>query len=65
MVGRESVEEAVRRLPSRERAVLHPRFFEDWSQSRVVRRTGGSRTHVPPLPTRTCARVRHETPAAR
>ncbi|GGQ92407.1 SigB/SigF/SigG family RNA polymerase sigma factor [Streptomyces flaveolus] len=65
VVDRESVKEAVRRLPSRERAILYLRFFEDWSQSRIARRMGISQMHVSRLLTRTCARIRHETLAAR
>jgi RNA polymerase sigma-B factor len=61
----ESVKGAVRRLPSRERAVPRLRFFEDWSQSRIARRMGISRLHVSRLLDRTCARIRHETLAAR
>ncbi|MEU9593017.1 sigma-70 family RNA polymerase sigma factor [Streptomyces sp. NPDC048193] len=65
VVDRESVKEAVRRLPSRERAILCLRFFEDWSQSRIARRTGISQMHVSRLLAGTCARIRRETLAAR
>ncbi|MEU3660556.1 SigB/SigF/SigG family RNA polymerase sigma factor [Streptomyces sp. NPDC032940] len=65
VVDRESVKEAVRRLPSRERAILYLRFFEDWSQSRIARRLGISQMHVSRLLAQTCARIRRETLAAR
>ncbi|MBD0418915.1 SigB/SigF/SigG family RNA polymerase sigma factor [Streptomyces sp. TRM S81-3] len=61
VVDRESVKEAVRRLPSRERAILYLRFFEDWSQSRIADRMGISQMHVSRLLSRTCARIRQET----
>ncbi|GAA5214301.1 SigB/SigF/SigG family RNA polymerase sigma factor [Streptomyces thinghirensis] len=61
VVDRESVKEAVRRLPSRERAILYLRFFEDWSQSRIAERMGISQMHVSRLLGQTCARLRRET----
>ncbi|GHB32923.1 RNA polymerase sigma factor [Streptomyces viridiviolaceus] len=61
VVDRESVKESVRRLPSRERAILYLRFFEDWSQSRIAERMGISQMHVSRLLSQTCARIRRET----
>ncbi|MEU0744245.1 SigB/SigF/SigG family RNA polymerase sigma factor [Streptomyces sp. NPDC006134] len=65
VIDRESVKEAVRRLPQRERAILYLRFFEDWSQSRIGERLGISQMHVSRLLGQTCARIREETLAAR
>jgi RNA polymerase sigma-B factor len=61
VVDRESVKEAVRRLPGRERAILCLRFFEDWSQNRIAERMGISQMHVSRLLSQTCARLRDET----
>ncbi|CAL9357854.1 RNA polymerase sigma factor SigF [Streptomyces sp. enrichment culture] len=61
VVDRESVKEAVRRLPSRERAILYLRYFEDWSQNRMAERLGISQMHVSRLLSQTCARLRDET----
>ncbi|MFF9623254.1 SigB/SigF/SigG family RNA polymerase sigma factor [Streptomyces griseosporeus] len=61
VVDRESVKRALRALPSRERAILYLRFFEDWPQHRIADRLGISQMHVSRLLTRTCARVREET----
>ncbi|WP_180686984.1 SigB/SigF/SigG family RNA polymerase sigma factor [Streptomyces gossypiisoli] len=61
VVDRESVKDAVRRLPQRERAILYLRFFEDWTQSRIADRMGISQMHVSRLLTQTCARIRDET----
>ncbi|WP_320776804.1 sigma-70 family RNA polymerase sigma factor [Streptomyces sp. CRN 30] len=65
VVDRESVKEAVRRLPPRERAILYLRFFEDWPQSRIARQMGISPMRVSRLLGRTCARIRRETLGAR
>ncbi|MFI9611680.1 SigB/SigF/SigG family RNA polymerase sigma factor [Streptomyces sp. NPDC052023] len=61
VVDRESVKDAVRRLPPRERAILYLRFFEDWTQSRIAERLGISQMHVSRLLTQICARIRDET----
>ncbi|GGT23685.1 SigB/SigF/SigG family RNA polymerase sigma factor [Streptomyces chromofuscus] len=61
VVDRESVKDAVRRLPQRERAILYLRFFEDWTQRRIAERMGISQMHVSRLLTQTCARIRDET----
>ncbi|MFI9341788.1 sigma-70 family RNA polymerase sigma factor [Streptomyces sp. NPDC052773] len=61
VVDRESVKEAVGRLPSRERALLYLRFFEDWPQARIAERLGISQMHVSRLLSQTCARLRRET----
>ncbi len=61
VVDRESVKDAVRRLPARERAILYLRFFEEWSQSRIADRLGISQMHVSRLLGQTCARLRAET----
>ncbi|MEV5341881.1 SigB/SigF/SigG family RNA polymerase sigma factor [Streptomyces sp. NPDC052676] len=61
VVDRESVKEAVRRLPCRERAILYLRFFEDWPQARIAERLGISQMHVSRLLSQTCARLRRET----
>ncbi|WP_307852211.1 sigma-70 family RNA polymerase sigma factor [Streptomyces sp. b94] len=61
MADRESVKEAVRRLPSRERAILYLRFFADWSQGRSAERMGISQMRVSRRLGQTRARPRRET----
>lgn len=61
VVDRESVKDAVRRLPRRERDILYLRFFEDRTQSQIAERLGISQMHVSRLLIQTCARIREET----
>jgi RNA polymerase sigma-B factor len=50
----------IQRLPSRERAILHLRFFEGLTQSEIAERLGISQMHVSRLIRNSLDRIRHE-----
>jgi RNA polymerase sigma-B factor len=49
----------IQRLPSRERAILHLRFFEGLTQSEIAERLGISQMHVSRLIRNSLDRIRH------
>jgi RNA polymerase sigma-B factor len=50
----------IQRLPSRERAILHLRFFEGLTQSEIAERLGISQMHVSRLIRNSLDRIRQE-----
>lgn len=54
------VADAIRRLPERERRILHLRFFRGMSQSAIAQEVGISQMHVSRLLARTLGRLREE-----
>jgi RNA polymerase sigma-B factor len=50
----------IQRLPSRERAILHLRFFEGLTQSEIAERLDISQMHVSRLIRNSLDRIRHE-----
>ncbi len=55
----ESIAPLVRKLPDRERRILHLRFFEDMTQSQIADVVGLSQMHVSRLLSRTLEDLRH------
>jgi RNA polymerase sigma-B factor len=60
VVDRESVREAIKVLPSRERLILKRRFFDEWKQERIAREVGCSQMHVSRLLSVSLQRLRDE-----
>ena len=54
----------IQRLPSRERAILHLRFFEGLTQSEIAERVGISQMHVSRLIRNSLDRMRRELESA-
>ncbi|WP_442802608.1 sigma factor-like helix-turn-helix DNA-binding protein [Streptomyces sp. CB01635] len=52
-------------LPERERSILHMRFFEDMTQSRIAEKFGISHMHVSRRIHNSCIRVREEAGCGR
>ena len=56
--NRDAVASLVERLPERERAIIHLRFWDELSQSEIATRLGVSQMHVSRLLARSIARLR-------
>ncbi|HJR91019.1 MAG TPA: SigB/SigF/SigG family RNA polymerase sigma factor [Acidimicrobiia bacterium] len=55
-----AVEEAMAKLPERERQILYLRFFEDMSQSEIAEEVGVSQMHVSRLLARSISEIKSE-----
>ncbi|MFJ4681785.1 SigB/SigF/SigG family RNA polymerase sigma factor [Streptomyces sp. NPDC091377] len=63
VVDRVAVSPYLRRLPERERTILHMRFFQGMTQSSIGEELGLSQMHISRIITRCCTRLRHQVTA--
>ncbi|UGY93050.1 SigB/SigF/SigG family RNA polymerase sigma factor [Streptomyces gobiensis] len=63
VIARESVKPALAGLPEREKRILHLRFFQDMTQSRIGEELGISQMHVSRLASHACKKVREQVEA--
>lgn len=60
VIARESVKPALAELPEREKRILHLRFFQDMTQTKIAEEMGISQMHVSRLLSHACKLVRQQ-----